>query len=286
MGEFTGVLGRHIQLGGISVGLVEAGGPFVLGRTPTTVRHYHLTLLLEGSAVVTDGGRDTVLRPGVFHCADWIRPCELRGTGPVRAVRVELPEELLPLPREEAERAPGRRLPGRDGAGALLARFLTELTEHTGTYQPADGPRLGTVLGTMAAALFTHAPESAGSVPPEAPGRALALRIAAFIRRRLADPELTPRAIAAANGISLSYLHRLFQDESDTVAAFIRRQRLERARFDLADPAQGGVPVHAIAARWGFARATDFTRAFRAAYGIPPTDYRRHACAPSGRIAT
>ncbi len=38
------------------------------------------------------------------------------------------------------------------------------------------------------------------------------------------------------------------------------------------DPA----PVHVIAARWGFARATDFARAFRAAYGMPPTVVGAH----------
>nr|WP_243274742.1 helix-turn-helix domain-containing protein [Streptomyces albus] len=62
-----------------------------------------------------------------------------------------------------------------------------------------------------------------------------------------------------------------------TVAAWIRRQRLEHCRRDLADPRLRDRPIHAIAARWGFPRPGDFTRAFRAAYGIPPRDYRRMA---------
>ena len=33
-------------------------------------------------------------------------------------------------------------------------------------------------------------------------------------------------------------------------------------------------PIHAIAARWGFPRASDFTRAFRAAYGLSPKECR------------
>ncbi|MEW9516154.1 AraC family transcriptional regulator [Streptomyces tubercidicus] len=56
--------------------------------------------------------------------------------------------------------------------------------------------------------------------------------------------------------------------------AQLLHQRLEHARRDLADPAQHATPIHAIAARWGFPRAADFTRAFRAAYGSPPRDYR------------
>ena len=70
------------------------------------------------------------------------------------------------------------------------------------------------------------------------------------------------------------YLHRLFQHDGITVAAWIREQRLERARRDLADPALRAVPVHQIAARWGFSHAAVFSRAFRAGYGVAPNDYR------------
>ncbi|MFD5736512.1 helix-turn-helix domain-containing protein [Streptomyces sioyaensis] len=51
------------------------------------------------------------------------------------------------------------------------------------------------------------------------------------------------------------------------------------ARWGLTDPALHGKPVHAIAARWGHHRATDFRRAYRAAYGIAPKEYRRRAVA-------
>jgi AraC-like DNA-binding protein len=271
---------RFLELGAISVWSADFR-PLHLRRPPTTVPHHHLALLLEGEAVITQGGRRTALRAGDFYCDDRAQPHEIR-TGPGRAVGIEIPEALLPLPQGDADRMAGRRLTSRDGVGALLARFLTQLTEDPGAYQPSDGPRLGTVLGDMVAALFASAPEPDRAPPP----RTAVLRIAAFIQRHLSDPELTPRTVAAAHGISLSYLHRLFEGESETVAAFIRGRRLERARFDLADPAQDAVPVHAIAARWGFVRATDFARAFRAAYGIAPTDYRRRARAAGGRIAT
>ncbi|MFG3013609.1 helix-turn-helix domain-containing protein [Streptomyces cinerochromogenes] len=58
---------------------------------------------------------------------------------------------------------------------------------------------------------------------------------------------------------------------------WIRRQRLERARRALADPAMRTTPINAIAARSGFSRAADFTRAFRRAYGVSPRGYRNHA---------
>ncbi|WP_282797099.1 helix-turn-helix domain-containing protein [Streptomyces sp. CC224B] len=268
---------------------------------PDAAPHYHLTLLLEGSALATHGERELPLSVGDFYVDDCALRHEIR-TGACRAVGVVLPKALLPLPCDQADTVLGRRMPSRDGVGALLARFLTRLTEETTAYRPPDAQRLGSVLSGMVAALLGCAVDRERALPVAAllgcaAGRerallpansrtALLLRIAQYIQQRIADPGLTPRAVAAAHGLSPSYLHRLFQDESTTVAAFIRRLRLERARFDLADPAQGSTSIRAIAARWGFARATDFTRAFRAAYGVPPADYRRHCHVPSGRIAT
>ncbi|MFG2884673.1 helix-turn-helix domain-containing protein [Streptomyces sp. NPDC048297] len=53
-----------------------------------------------------------------------------------------------------------------------------------------------------------------------------------------------------------------------------RQQRLARCRRDLADPAQHTVPIGAIGMRWGYPRSSDFTRAFRAATGTTPSEYR------------
>ncbi|HEY6738998.1 MAG TPA: helix-turn-helix domain-containing protein, partial [Actinopolymorphaceae bacterium] len=104
--------------------------------------------------------------------------------------------------------------------------------------------------------------------------------IQSYVLERLADPELDARSIAAAHHISLSYLYRLFEDVGTPVAAWIRRRRLDRARRDLADPALAHVPIHRIGARWGFVHATDFSRAFRSAYGLTPSAFRRQHSAP------
>ncbi|MET9640039.1 helix-turn-helix domain-containing protein [Streptomyces virginiae] len=47
----------------------------------------------------------------------------------------------------------------------------------------------------------------------------------------------------------------------------------------MARPELAGRPVHDIAARWGFANAPAFSRAFRAAYAIGPAEFRRAAAA-------
>jgi AraC-like DNA-binding protein len=113
------------------------------------------------------------------------------------------------------------------------------------------------------------------AIAPDTRRRALLASVQSFIDRRLADPELSPSKIAAANHISLRYLHKLFETQETTVARWVRQRRLERCRRDLLDPALGHWSVSAIGARWGLMNATHFSRAFRAAYGMPPTAYRR-----------
>jgi AraC-like DNA-binding protein len=161
--------------------------------------------------------------------------------------------------------------------GALLAGFLTGLAEQAGTLRTCDAPRLETAVVDLLSATLAHHLDAEDRLPPETRTRTLTRRIRAFILKHLRDPDLTPMSIAAAHHISVSYLYRLFQQEGTTVAAWIRQQRLEAARRDLADPALGGLPVQDIAVRWGFSLHSSFTRAFQVRYGLSPRDYRRQA---------
>jgi AraC-like DNA-binding protein len=69
----------------------------------------------------------------------------------------------------------------------------------------------------------------------------------AFIEDQLADPELTPSAVARAHHVSLRYLYKLFEGEQKSVAGLIKERRLERCRRDLLDPSLRHLPVSAIA---------------------------------------
>ncbi|MFF4423627.1 helix-turn-helix domain-containing protein [Streptomyces sp. NPDC001549] len=102
-------------------------------------------------------------------------------------------------------------------------------------------------------------------------------RIDTFIDHNLGDPGLTPQTIADRHHISVRRLHLMFRDRGESVAATIRRRRLEHCHADLARPALLDRPIHAVAARWGFGSAAVFSRAFREAYGISPTERRAQA---------
>ena len=282
---------RLLELGPVTVGSI-ACLPTRYLRGPRQVRQsdpeaYHLTLLLDGGLALDHADRRDIFGPGDLHLADSSQPFDLRQpheSAVVKGVGVDFPKALLPLPPHRVRELLGRGLPAQDGIGALLAGLLTGLERQADTLRPSDAPRLGTVVLDLVTALFAQLLEAEAALEPETRQRTTAEQIRAFIRRNLHDPQLTPRTIAAAHYISLSYLHRIFQHQTqgETVAVWIRTQRLEAARRDLADAAQRTTPIHAIAARWGLPRASDFTRAFRAEYGVSPREYRLRALSEQG----
>ncbi|GGZ25154.1 hypothetical protein GCM10010300_80730 [Streptomyces olivaceoviridis] len=257
-------------------------------RTPELIRRsdpglFHMSLVTRGTVGIVQRGQETTYNPGDLCVVGSSRPFDClaaSGRRAVETVAVAFPTEMLASAGNAVDKLIGHPVSGREGFGALLAQFLTRITTDTGSFTSCDGPRLGVILLDLLSGLLAHVLEAEKLLTPESHRRTLVLRIRAFVRSHLHDPQPTPRSIAAAHNISTSYLHRLFQHEEETIAAWIRHQRLDHTRRDLADPALRTTPIHVIAARWGFPRAADFTRAFRAAYGMPPSDHRHHADAP------
>ena len=103
-----------------------------------------------------------------------------------------------------------------------------------------------------------------------------------FIRKNLSDRQLDPETIARACGISMRYLHEVFRDTNQTVGSWIRDQRLEAWRAALKDQAYHQ-SVAEIANRWGFGDQAQFSRIFKAQFGIPPKEFREQTRA--GRLA-
>jgi AraC-like DNA-binding protein len=266
------------ELGAVHV--IDSGtGPGEGRRTSTHIRRsdperYQLFVQIEGTSMGEQESRWAHLGPGDLSLTDLSRPfrCIYQAR---RAVLVTFPHAMLPLPRQDVASLLGRRIPGDQGPAALLSTFVRQLPGHLDDDDGAGGTRLATaVLDLMAVAVATQL-DSRSAVPTDARQRALLRRIHASIDARLGDFDLTPATIAAAHHISVRYLHQLFEPEKHSVADLIRTRRLEKCRRDLLDPTLADRPVAAIGARWGFPNAAHFSRLFRDAYGLPPSQFRR-----------
>ncbi len=146
---------------------------------------------------------------------------------PHTGIGVEVPKTLLSLPRARVDQATRLRLSAHEGFGYLLAQLLIQLKSPQ-AYQPIDGHRLEGIVVDLVSALIAHATDAGHTLPAESRQRVLAMHIRAFVKQHLHDPHLTLGAIASAHHISLSYLHRLFSEQGESITALIRRQRLGR----------------------------------------------------------
>jgi AraC-like DNA-binding protein len=91
----------------------------------------------------------------------------------------------------------------------------------------------------------------------------------ARLAARLAVPEYRLRRL-----INQRLGHRNFN-------AFVNGYRLDEARTALADPLRRELPVLTIALDAGFQSIGPFNRAFKAATGLTPTEFRREKLAGS-----
>ncbi|MFI2644227.1 helix-turn-helix domain-containing protein [Streptomyces sp. NPDC018610] len=246
---------------------------------------YAVGLILRGRQIIARNRREAALEAGdlvVYSTSHPYRADVDVRRGTAASVVVQIPRVMVPLPSNRVERMMAARVPGQEGVGLLLAGFLTNLAADTGPYRLADGQRLSGVLTDLITAWLAHHIDADDRTPVETRQYVQFLEIQNFIRQHLGDAQLSPVTVAAAHHISLRTLHRLFHQHAHgiTVASYIRHQRLARTRRDLADPRLATRPAHAIAARWGFHRPADFTRAFRGRYGVTPSDYRGQAHPP------
>ncbi|GHF51567.1 helix-turn-helix domain-containing protein [Streptomyces griseosporeus] len=262
--------------------------PLRTQRTEALIRRadpeqYHLGWVRAGRMEVDQGGNTSGPVTGDMVLMDTSRPQRAvasgagGGSGRTEALVLQVPRAALPLRARRVDRMVAQRIPAGAGMAAILARFLAALHTQGPECRPGDQERLGTLALELTASCLAERLGVLADEPPEARPLALRERIDAFIDHNLGDPELTPRMVAEHHHLSLRSLYALFEDEEVSVAGRIRLRRLERCRDDLAGPALRAHTVRAIAARWGFTDGSVFSRAFREAYGMSPSEHRRAA---------
>ncbi|MGI6854426.1 helix-turn-helix domain-containing protein [Mesorhizobium sp. 1B3] len=99
-------------------------------------------------------------------------------------------------------------------------------------------------------------------------------RVLEFIDANLSQPELGPAALLRRFNVSRAHLYRMFANDGG-VAKVIREKRLDAAYRELTKPGNSTRSITEIAYGCGFSGNTQFLRAFRARFGMTPTDARQ-----------
>lgn len=233
---------------------------------------YYLQLLHSGKLDVIQRGEThhSNTARGAIFCAT--EQYELHCQGEVRSFYLEIPRD------EFAQRFPKESIPvtamvnTTQGLGRIATEFCATLA--------SEGSRLGddsrAHLGGQLMDLLAYTLLSGAEEGPVAEGSVQKARLRSvqqWIELHLGDPELSLEKIAAANSISLRYLHLLFRHCEMSASEWIWNRRLQRCYDEIARG--GGRSITSIAFTNGFNSSAHFSTLFRRKFGLAPREVGR-----------
>jgi AraC-like DNA-binding protein len=248
-------------------------------RTPRLARDdlepsIFLGLQVSGRSMVIQDGREAVLKPGDMAVYDTTRAYTLVNDGGIHQHYFRVPRTDLALSDSVISRVSAVRLGPANPTAALAATYLGRLARMQ--QRSASGTTSDAVarpsIELIRALIGTSLDQPALAAEPLE--GTLELRIVEYMRTHLADHDLTAARIAADHSISVRQLYKILGRRGLTPSDWVRTHRLEECRHDLAKATARDVTVETIARRWGFTDATNFSRAFREAYGLSPRAWR------------
>ncbi len=238
-------------------------------------RPYNIYMSNRRHVVSTEAG-SVVLEPGDVTVSDSATAVTMTTKEPYTTIGLTVPASVLHTYIPEPEKAVGARFSGKTGVSKIVSYLLLTMWEFAETENFTEistelADNLLAILSTCCRA-NVHQRES-----PVSELIAKQQRIKQIIDQNLRTPDLCVRDVAEQLGCSIRYIQRLFSEGDCTVSTYIRRQRLEGCKKQLADPAWLNHGITEIAFNWGFNSSAHFSRVFKEQYGINPREYRKQA---------
>lgn len=232
---------------------------------------FALGLVDRGTGYLEQDGRTCAVSNGSFAIYETDRPFSWSLTGDWRIFVFTWPRDSVAFSSLEMRKLTAATVPGTTGVGSMVSPLLRGLLPVGAGISLAGAARFASEIAELS---VIAAGENCREPVDVDAGRGQLREIQTFIEQHLTDPALTPPAIAREFHMSTRTLHRLFALHGLTVAAWIKDRRLEGARRALVASGSSVLPVHQIAARYGFSTVALFSRSFATRYGQSPSTYR------------
>jgi AraC-like DNA-binding protein len=256
---------RSVVVDGVQVGEWTTSPISGAQRPRRDVAAVFLVLVAEGSLRYWSDGRAVDARSGSLHLISSADQIRFAVPEPTRLLRVAVPGAFLPQEVRAATSTTIGQVP--------VTRVTTGLTSLA---EQVLDPTMGGAASPAARAVRALAVAALEDSVPEAAEHDLRSQILEYIERHLPDPDLGPQSIASAFGISLRWVHHVFNVDGASVARHIRERRLDMVAAQLQSDRR--FPrIGALAERSGFAARDQLTRAFKARYGMTIAEYAERA---------
>ena len=244
-----------------------------LART-TEVPYLKIVAPWVGCAGVEQKGREAWVTPDQWSIYDTTDAYAVANPVKVEHLIVMIPKQHLVERGLALDPLMARRLGGSGGVARIALETMRSAYREAPTMSEAAARGVGDAITQ-----FVHLSmlELAGAQTAVTQREALRERIKQHVATHLGDPGLTVDGIALALNCSRRQLYNAFAEEADGVAGYVLRCRLAACRSALDDRANAHRSITDIAVGFGFTSMAHFSRVFRAAIGVPPSDYRRLA---------
>lgn len=242
--------------------------------------YLNVVLIAEGSERLRfgpHGSGDIELQAGMFTLWDSAQPMAFATADHLRQLSLIVPETQLLRRVPRMRDLIGRPIDGRQGANGLFVDHLLALVRRLPHVTPvARQSILDSTLDLLAVCLGQHP-----ALPAPRLRQLLQTQVRAYIDERLNDPSLDVATIASHFRMTERNVHKLFEGSGETVCGHIRDRRLAMCRRDLESPLLAARQVTEIAGHWGFDDPSQFSKRFRAAFGMSASECRRQALSQS-----
>ncbi len=256
-------------------------------RTPLRIArdgldYFLLQTHVSGSQEITRAGRRQRSRHGDLMIIDLAGRHDAEATD-FTNLSLVVPRHLLAPHLNQPDSQGGRIIRGEDALTTLAVNHMKMLTQTIARMTPCQAEQIiEPTLLLMASALN-------GSTDSVAHGNEAVRTHLKTRARLLIDNNLTgnlsPDHLCKQLHISRASLYRLFAAHGG-VQAYIQDRRLKRCAEALLNQSNMDRRIYDIAFSWGFHSEAHFSRAFRAKFGLSPSDARERSRQLSDRRAS
>lgn len=273
------------DLGSVSLSLLESD-PLLYQRYRQHLlneRDENYLITIPGASTIdfSQSGRQVECKPGGFIMQRSHLPYRFSYSRPNRMWVLKVPVQTLRARIGVPERLVSMVFDASHGAGELMVEMVRLLVPRLQGMDISSRQTVGTHLVDLLGLAVTSA--SPGHSDLTSVQSAHLYRAERYIRDHIKD-NITPQDVADACGISLRYIHTLFQSRNLSVRGWIYEQRLLLS--DEALQYQGDArTISEIAYEYGFGSPASFSRLYKNRFGISPSEAReKHRKRLSTRI--
>jgi AraC-like DNA-binding protein len=259
------------QAPGLRLGDIAAAPQIVVraarSSAPDRTDELGLLIQLQGTAQIDHAQSQTLLKQGEAMVLDNARAYRLNMPQRFHQAVLLMPRSIWASRLSDVSPQAGQRVPATASGRLLLAFAHSLMQESAQLGEPGLSAAALPLMDLMCAACVPAQLSAAESKSVSG----LRQRVLQSLQDQLTLPHLCPALVAQQNGISVRYLHRLFQLKGQTFMGEVTRQRMrlcEQICERLMRAAtRKSLPTSELAIRCGYADDSTFRRAFKAHFG-------------------